>query len=141
MGENENTMKNIGLNTANIRHIGFVISGLTASIMGWVLISSTGGSSSTIGQFMEMKIQMAIFLGGVLVTGGMKSKLYKLVLGSLSITIIVNALTLSRVDGATSEIVEGFLLMVILFLTTGISKRRQARSVKTNAVTSVQDSL
>lgn len=123
MGENENTMKSIGINTAKIRHIAYIISGLTAAIMGLVLISSVGGSSSTLGQFMEMKIQMAIFLGGVLVSGGMKSKMYKLILGSLSITVMVNGLTLSGADGGMSELVQGILLMLILYVTIQTSDR------------------
>jgi len=130
MGENENTMKSIGVDTAKIRHIAFILSGLTASIMGIVLISSVGGSSSTLGQFMEMKIQMAIFLGGVLVTGGMKSRIYKLILGSLSITIIVNGLIISGANGATSEAVEGILMMLILFLTLRMSGQNETRSSK-----------
>lgn len=117
MGENENTMKSIGVDTAKVRHIAYIISGVLASVMGLVLISSVGGSSSTLGQFMEMKIQMAIFLGGVLVTGGMKSKIYKLILGSLSITVITNGLTLSGAGGGITEMVEGILLMLILFIT------------------------
>ena len=127
MGENENTMKSIGLDTKRVRHIAFILSGLTASIMGIVLISSVGGSSSTLGQFMEMKIQMAIFLGGVLVTGGMKSKMYKLILGSLSITVIVNGLIISGANGATAEAVEGILMMLILFLTIKMSKLNKVR--------------
>lgn len=117
MGENENTMKSIGVDTAKVRHIAYVISGVLAAVMGLVLISSVGGSSSTLGQFMEMKIQMAIFLGGVLVTGGMKSKIYKLILGSLSITVITNGLTLSGAGGGITGMVEGILLMLILFVT------------------------
>ena len=117
MGENENTMKSIGVDTAKVRHIAYIISGVLAAVMGLVLISSVGGSSSTLGQFMEMKIQMAIFLGGVLVTGGMKSKIYKLILGSLSITVITNGLTLSGAGGGITEMVEGILLMLILFVT------------------------
>ena len=70
MGENENTMKSIGVNTAKVRHCAFIVSGIMAAIMGLLLISSTGGSSSTLGNFMEMKVQMGVFLGGVLVSGG-----------------------------------------------------------------------
>ena len=133
MGENENTMRSIGVDTAKVRHIAYIISGLTAAVMGLVLISSVGGSSSTLGQFMEMKIQMAIFLGGVLVSGGMKSKIYKLILGSLSITVIVNGLTISGADGGMSELVEGLLLMLILFVTiktSGAPKKVKAPQSK-----------
>lgn len=135
MGENENTVKSIGVDTAKVRHIAYILSGLTAAVMGLVLIASVGGSSSTLGSFMEMKIQMAIFLGGVLVTGGMKSKIYKLILGSLSITVIVNGLTISGADGGMSELVEGILLMLILFVTIktsdGRSKTRKTEAGKT----------
>ncbi len=134
MGENENTMKSIGLDTVRIRLIAFILSGLTASIMGIILISNVGGSSSTLGQFMEMKIQMAIFLGGFLVTGGMKSRIYKLILGSLSITVIVNGLMISGANGATTEAVEGILMMLILFLTIKMSRLNQVRGSSKKAL-------
>ena len=117
MGENENTMKSIGVNTAKVRHFAFIISGVMAAIMGLLLIAATGGSSSTLGNFMEMKVQMGVFLGGVLVSGGMRSKIYKLIFGALSITVIVNGLTLSGASSAMTELAEGIILMVILYLT------------------------
>lgn len=140
MGENENTMKSIGVDTAKVRHIAYIISGVLAAVMGLVLIASVGGSSSTLGQFMEMKIQMAIFLGGVLVTGGMKSKIYKLILGSLSITVITNGLTLSGAGGGITEMVEGILLMLILFATiktSSLSGKGQAAKRKVKEAASV----
>ena len=117
MGENENTMKSIGVNTAKVRHFAFIISGVMAAIMGLLLIAATGGSSATLGNFMEMKVQMGVFLGGVLVSGGMRSKIYKLIFGALSITVIVNGLTLSGASSAMTELAEGIILMVILYLT------------------------
>jgi ribose/xylose/arabinose/galactoside ABC-type transport system permease subunit len=122
MGENENTIRCIGVNTAKVRHIAFIISGVMAAIMGLLLIAATGGSSSTLGNFMEMKVQMGVFLGGVLVSGGMRSKIYKLIFGSLSITVIVNGLTLSGASSAVTELAEGIILMVILYLTIQLSK-------------------
>ncbi len=121
MGENENTMKSIGVNTAKVRHCAFIVSGIMASIMGLLLISSTGGSSSTLGNFMEMKVQMGVFLGGVLVSGGMRSKIYKLIFGAISITVIVNGLTISGASSSITELAEGIILMVILYLTIQLS--------------------
>ena len=121
MGENENTMRSIGVNTAKVRHLAFIVSGVMASIMGLLLIASTGGSSSTLGNFMEMKVQMGIFLGGVLVSGGMRSKIYKLIFGALSITVIVNGLTISGASSSVTELAEGIILMVILYLTIQLS--------------------
>ena len=40
-------------------------------------LGKVSGASSTLCNMMEMKIQMAIFLGGILVTGGFSSKLFQ----------------------------------------------------------------
>lgn len=130
MGENENTMKSIGVNTAKIRHIAFIISGIMAGIMGLLLIASTGGSSSTLGSMMEMKVQMGVFLGGVLVSGGMKSKVYKLILGALSINVITTGLTLSGASSSITELAEGIILMVILWLTLQLSEKSGKAAAK-----------
>ncbi len=124
MGENENTMIAIGVDTVKVRHIAFVISGVMAAVMGLLLISATGGSSSTLGNFMEMKVQMGVFLGGVLVSGGMRSKIYKLIFGSLSITVIVNGLTISGASSSVTELAEGIILMLILYITILLSKNK-----------------
>ena len=130
MGENENTMKSIGVNTALIRHVAFIISGIMAGIMGILLICSTGGSSSTLGSMMEMKVQMGVFLGGVLVSGGMKSKIYKLIFGALSINVITTGLTLSGASSSVTELVEGIILMFILWLTLQIAAKSSKASAK-----------
>ena len=64
---------------------------------------------------------MGVFLGGVLVSGGMRSKIYKLIFGSLSITVIVNGLTISGASSSITELAEGLILMLILFLTIQMS--------------------
>lgn len=130
MGENENTMRSIGVDTAKVRHCAFIVSGVMAAIMGILLIASTGGSSSTLGNFMEMKVQMGIFLGGVLVSGGMRSKIYKLIFGALSITVIVNGLTISGASSSVTELAEGIILMVILYLTIQLSNHSNLFSFK-----------
>ena len=88
--------------------------------------ANVGGTSMQMGVFLEMKVAMAIFFGGVLVTGGTSAKFYKLVLGSLSITLIVNGLALIGMsDSQITESVEGVLLLLILFVTIVTSKRRK----------------
>ena len=87
------------------------------------------------GVFLEMKVAMAIFFGGVLVTGGTSAKFYKIILGSLSITIIVNGLSLIGMsDSQITESVEGILLLLILFITILTSKnKKQKKAAKIEA--------
>lgn len=118
MGENENNVRSIGINTKRIRFICFVISGCIAGFFGFILVVRAGGASNTLANMMEMKIQMAIFLGGILVTGGHTAKLYKAIIGSFTIAIVENGLTVCGASSAVSEAVEGILLIAILWVTT-----------------------
>ena len=75
-----------------------------------------------------MKVAMAIFFGGVLVTGGSSARFYKVILGSLSITVIVYGLSLIGMsDSQISESVEGGLLLIILFITILTNRHRIGR--------------
>ncbi len=71
---------------------------------------------------------MAIFFGGVLVTGGSSAKFYKIILGALSITIIVYGLSLMGLsDSHISQSVEGGLLLLILFITILTNRRKKSK--------------
>lgn len=128
MGENERTVKAIGINTNKIRFICFCISGFMAGVFGFILLGKVSGASSTLCNMMEMKIQMAIFLGGILVTGGFSSKLFKAIIGSFTIVIIENGLVSCGVATSPSEIIEGILLIVILCVTIYSNKMALKKS-------------
>ena len=120
--------KAIGINTNKIRFICFCISGFMAGVFGFILLGKVSGASSTLCNMMEMKIQMAIFLGGILVTGGFSSKLFKAIIGSFTIVIIENGLVSCGVATSPSEIIEGVLLIVILCVTIYSNKMALKKS-------------
>lgn len=128
MGENEKTVRAIGINAKRIRLICFAISGFMAGVFGFILLGRVSGASSTLCNMMEMKIQMAIFLGGILVTGGFSAKLFKAIIGSFTIVIIENGLVSCGVDTSPSEAIEGILLVVILCITIYSNKIALKRS-------------
>lgn len=134
VGENERTVRSVGINVDRMRIICFVISGFMAGVFGFMQFCKNGGSSATLCTMFEMRIQMAIFLGGVLVTGGFSAKLYKVLLGSLTITIIENGLTVCRVPSAISEASEGIMLILILFITVTFNRKAQQRNAEEAAV-------
>ena len=122
IGENERTVHSVGINAKKIRIICFMISGLMAGIIGLVQICRVGGSTSTLCNMLEMKVQMAIFLGGILTTGGFSAKIYKLIIGSFTIVVIENGMIILGVSSALSEAIEGIILVAILITTVYCSK-------------------
>lgn len=130
IGENETTAKAIGIPVDKVRIAAFGISGFTAGFAAIMAIAQILGTNMQMGTFLEMRVVMAIFFGGVLVTGGSSSKMYKVFLGALSITIIINGLALIGKSGTqVSQSVEGILLLVIMFITLLVSRRGKTISL------------
>jgi ribose transport system permease protein len=118
IGENETTARYVGVPVTKIRMLSYMLSGLTASIASIFTMASLGGTSTTMGVFFELQVLIAIFLGGVLVTGGSTARIFKLLLGAITITIIENGLILCGFSSSeVSEAVKGALLMIVLFFT------------------------
>ena len=128
IGENETTARFVGIPVDKMKILVFAIAGLMAGIGAVFSMATVGGTTMTMGAFLEMKVAMAIFFGGVLVTGGSSAKFYKVILGSLSITVIVYGLSLIGMsDSQISESVEGGLLLIILFITILTNRHRIGR--------------
>ena len=109
-----------------------MLSGLTAGIAGVFIIARSGGTSTTMGTMFEMKTLIAIYVGGVLVRGGSTASTYKMISGCFVFTIIENGLKIMGFGSSeVAELVEGILLMVILFITihTENAKSRTFRKV------------
>jgi len=117
IGENETAARFVGIPVNKTKVIAFGLSGLMAGVAGIFSVVTIGATSQQMGVFLEMRVLMAVFLGGVLVTGGSSAKFYKLILGSLSITIIINGLAImGRSDSHISQTVQGILLLLILII-------------------------
>lgn len=117
IGENENAMGYTGMNVKKVKIAAFVISGFIAALAGIFLCARVGGVSNTLGTGFEMKVMMAMFIGGIPVEGGMGSKIYKLVIGAPTITLLENGLVLSGVDGAVTQLIRGVILLAVIWLT------------------------
>ncbi|MDR0819268.1 MAG: ABC transporter permease [Oscillospiraceae bacterium] len=130
IGENEVTARSVGIPIEKMKILVFALSGLMAGVGSIFTLISVGGTTNTMGSFLEMNVAMAVFLGGVLVTGGASAKIYKVLLGAFSITIIVNGLALiGKSESQISEAVEGILLLLILYAAI-LAVRRDRRSTK-----------
>ncbi len=128
IGENETAAKFVGIPVSRMKIIAFALSGLMAGVAAIFSLATVGSTSQQMGVFLEIRVVMAIFLGGVLVTGGSSAKFYKILLGSFSIQIIINGLALiNRSDSHISQSVQGILLLLILLVSIIAGKRAERR--------------
>lgn len=123
IGENELAVRFTGVNVDMVKIAVFIVSGVMFAIAGIFTIARQGGTSSTIGTGFEMKVMMALYIGGVPVRGGEGTKVYKLLFGSLTITLLEIALVLLNAQSAVVQLIKGIILLGAVYLTNLLAKR------------------
>lgn len=123
IGENELCSKISGINVVKIKCIGFMISGALAGITGVFMMFRTGGANNMLGKGFEMRVIMALLLGSVPVVGGMDSKMFKVVIGALTVLALENGLSVSGISGGLYQLIEGIMLVVVCVITASVKAK------------------
>ena len=111
LGGNENASYLSGINSKKVKFIAFLISGVTASLAGYLLSCQVGAALPQAGQGTEMLTIAAVILGGVSLSGG-KGTMSGTILGVLILQVISNGLTLLSVNQYYQMIVSGVVLVI-----------------------------
>lgn len=123
IGENENAVKFAGINVTAIKIGAFVMSGLLTGIASLFVLARVGGSSNVLGIGFEMRILMAMYIGGIPVAGGNSSKIYKVLVGAFMITLLESGLVMSGFAGSITQLARGLVLLSVVFITVKINKK------------------
>lgn len=130
IGENEKAVVHLGINVRKIKMYAFLLSGIMFGISGIFIIARSGGASNTTATGMEMQVMMALFIGGIPVTGGTGSKIYKLLTGAPLISLLENGLVLSGASGPLTQLIKGIALLLIVYLSLTLAKMENVRQTK-----------
>lgn len=117
IGANEVKAQYSGVPVGKMKILAFIMSGIMAGVAGVFTLSRIGGVDPGMGNFFELQVLLALFAGGIPVTGGTSSKVYKLFIGSLIVGILENGLTLANVSGVLAEGIKGIVLIMVVFIT------------------------
>ena len=117
IGGNANAAQQAGVNVKSTRMIAYIISGITVGIAGFILMVRAGSVSTSTGQGLEMNVITALVLGGVPLSGGAHVKMIGALIGSFSVILLRNGLIIIGVNERIIEGIQGFVLLVLVFLT------------------------
>jgi ribose transport system permease protein len=123
IGENQEVGRFSGIAVKKYKIFAFALSGLMAGVTGILAVVKIGGVSPTIGNFFELQIMTAMFVGGIPVTGGAGSKFYKIITGSFMLVFLQNGLTLCMVSAEISELIQGSILLIVVFMSILAGRR------------------
>jgi ribose transport system permease protein len=127
IGENQTVGQFAGIPVRKYKIIAFALSGVLASVVGIFTVGSIGGVAATMGNFFELQVMTAMFVGGIPVSGGAASKFYKIIVGSLMLAFLRNGLAITRVPTEISELIQGLMLLTVVFLGLYVKERFTGR--------------
>jgi ribose transport system permease protein len=134
IGENQTVGQFAGIPIKKYKILAFALSGLMSAVVGIFAVGSIGGVASTMGNFFELQVMTAMFVGGVPVHGGAASKFYKIIVGSLMLAFLRNGLAITRVPTEISELIQGIMLLLVVFLCLYVNEKftkRQTAAIVT----------
>ncbi len=129
IGENENAVRFAGVNVTKVKIIAFMLSGLMTGIASLFVLARVGGSSNVLGIGFEMRILMAMYIGGVPVRGGSGTKIYKLVIGAFMITLLESGLTITGASGSYTQMIRGATLLLVVYIMGVIQRKFSSQAV------------
>ena len=107
-----------GVNARKNVIIAFLMSGIGIALAAIVTILKTKTVTAASGGSIGNDILVAIVLGGMPLTGGPRSKISAAIIGTATITILNNGLSICNVSNDMIQIVRGIIFIIVVFITS-----------------------
>lgn len=110
-GSNEKAAKLAGVNVNKTKILVYIVSGISATLAGLILLSRLGSAQPTIGTGYEMDAIAAVVLGGTSMSGG-RGKIYGTLVGVIIIAVLNNGLNIMNVSSYYQDVVKGLVILL-----------------------------
>ncbi|MFF5211825.1 ABC transporter permease [Streptosporangium sp. NPDC000396] len=123
-GDNAEAARLSGIRIHRIKILAFVISGLLASVAGFIITARLSTAQPTAGSGLELAAIAAVIIGGTSLAGGRGSLLGTLV-GALVLGVIDNGMNLLDVSPFLQNVVKGLVILLAVFLDRNLDVLRR----------------
>ena len=117
IGANETATKYSGVSTTKWKVFAYAFFGICVAIAAFFLTARTGAAGKGTGTGYAMDIMVALLLGGMPLSGGMKSKISSSLIGAFTYVILSNGLTLSGVDTNYVNVIKALVFLAVIMIT------------------------
>lgn len=123
VGANEPAAYAAGIDTARVKRICYVLSGLMAAIAGIIMVSRVNSGQPAAGNSFQMNTLTACTIGGISLSGG-EGKVANVLIGVLVVGVLTNGLGILGVSKHMLDVSQG----VILLFALGMDYQQRGRS-------------
>ncbi len=114
-GDNAEASRLSGIKVYRVKILAFVISGVLASVAGFILTARLGTAQPTAGSGLELAAIAAVIIGGTSLAGG-RGALIGTFIGAILLGVIDNGLNLLDVSPFLQGVVKGLVILFAVFL-------------------------
>ena len=105
-----------GVKVSTMKITAFVITGGVAGLMAVYSLIYTGSATSATGVNYEFNALIALLLGGMPINGGPSAKFRSAIIGSLSMAILANGMSLWGVDTYYQQLIRGVIFLIVIMI-------------------------
>lgn len=106
-----------GVKTVKWKVLAYVFFGICVAVGAFMLTARTGSAGQGTGTGYAMDIMVALLLGGMPLSGGMKSKMSSSLIGSFTYVILSNGLNLAGVKVEYSYVIKAVVFLAVILVT------------------------
>ncbi len=114
IGANELATAQCGVNTTKWKVIAYMVFGVCVAIGTMFLLARTGSAGKSTGSSYAMDVMLSLILGGMPLSGGMKSKVRSAIIGSFTYALLSNGLIISGVDINMVYIIKAAVFFIVV---------------------------
>jgi ribose transport system permease protein len=116
IGSNETVVAQSGVNTTEWKVIAYMVYGVCVAVGSFFMLARTGSAGRGTGSGYAMDIMLCLILGGMPLSGGMKSRVRSALLGSFTYVLLSNGLILSNVNLILVNFIKALIFLAIIII-------------------------
>lgn len=117
LGGNEEAVRLSGINIKKYKALPYIVSGITASIAGAILISRMKSGQPSAGVGFELDAIAAVVLGGTAISGG-RGHIFGTIVGALTLAILSNGLNFMGATPYTQRVIKGAIIIIAVVISS-----------------------
>lgn len=117
IGANEEFVRQAGVQTVKYKLAAYLILGLCTVAAALVYVGLNGTADSKAGNGMEMIVMLCLILGGMPLSGGMKSKTSSAIVGAVTYTLITDGLQYLRIEARMINLFVAMIFVAVVLFT------------------------
>lgn len=117
IGANPVAAEQSGINLVKYKMIAYVIMGICVVVAAVFKMGYTGSSSDSAGTGLEMNVMVALILGGMPLSGGMRSKVSCAIVGSFTYSLLNVGLPMVGIPVDMVNLIKAIIFIIVVLIT------------------------